>query len=131
MVLAAFCISEGGGSHNSQTNTTGAAMPVNETAAPGSVTRHATTVDDRLRTWTIYTPLQDRPDARPMPIVLVIHGTGDTGDGIRGGIGQDLEPLADEHGFVIAYADGYEHNWNECRAAGDWPAKEDNVDMSG
>ena len=133
-VLAASCTGDGGGdpsAHSTQPNTTGAAMPVHESAAPGSVTRHAATVDERPRTWTTYTPLHDRPDARPLPIVLVIHGTGDTGDGIRGGIGQDMEPLADEHGFVIAYADGYEHNWNECRTAGDWPAKEDNVDDVG
>lgn len=52
-----------------------------------------------------------------MPIILVIHGTVDTIFVIRSGIGQDLEPLADEHGFIIAYAEGYEHNRNECRTA--------------
>lgn len=104
-------------------------------ASPGSYTTHSTTVDDIERTWNVYTP--DRaasdtsPDAGPMPVVLVIHGTGDTGDGIRAGIGPDLEDLADREGFVIAYVDGYENNWNECRAASDWPAKQENLDDVG
>ena len=133
-ILVASCTSEGGSSKNDtgkQTDTTGSSMAVNDTAAPGNVTRHVITVDDRDRTWTTYTPLHDQPDPRPMPIVLVVHGTGDTGDGIRSGIGIDLERLADEHGFVIVYADGYANNWNECRVAGDWPAKEEKVDDVG
>ena len=133
-MLAASCSTEGGSSLSNsshQSDTSGSDMSANNTAAPGTVTRHTTTVDNRDRTWTTYTPLHDQPDPRPMPIVLVVHGTGDTGDGIRSGIGLDLERLADEHGFVIAYADGYANNWNECRIAGDWPAKVENVDDVG
>ena len=66
-----------------------------------------------------------------MPVVLVVHGTGDTGDGIRSGIGPDLEREAEEHGFIVAYIDGHDNNWNECRVAGDWPAKEKNLDDVG
>ncbi|MGO1949553.1 MAG: alpha/beta hydrolase family esterase [Mycobacteriaceae bacterium] len=105
--------------------------PVSETASPGSYTAHSTTVDDHERTWNTYTPAaasDPKPESDAMPIVLVIHGTGDTGAGIRSGIGEDLERIADSAGFVIAYVDGYENNWNECRAEGDWPAKEQDLD---
>ena len=32
---------------------------------------------------------------------------------------------------MVAYADGHANNWNECRAAGMWPAKERNLDDVG
>lgn len=97
----------------------------------GSYTTHSTTVDDITRTWNVYTPDAEAAGGEPMPVVLVIHGTGDTGDGIRGGIGDDLEREADEHGFIVAYVDGHQNNWNECRAEGDWPAKEQDLDDVG
>lgn len=103
---------------------------MDETVSPGNYTTHSTTIDDIERSWNVYTPEAGASDG-PMPIMLVIHGTGDTGDGIRSGIGEDLEREAEEHGFVIAYVDGHENNWNECRAAGDWAAKEDDLDDVG
>lgn len=95
----------------------------------GPLNHHSTTVDGLERTWSTYSPgASHEPLA---PVVLVLHGTGDTGAGIRGGIGPDLERLADEHGFTIAYVDGYENNWNECRRQGQWPAKERDLDDVG
>ncbi|WP_312976055.1 PHB depolymerase family esterase [Corynebacterium sp.] len=106
----------------------------NDTVSPmssGAYTRHSTTVNDIERTWGVYTPDRGDTDRTSMPVVLVVHGTGDTGDGIRSGIGEDLEREADEHGFVIAYIDGHENNWNECRAEGEWAAKEKDLDDVG
>lgn len=97
----------------------------------GGVTSHSTTVDGIERTWTVYTPAREGAASRPMPVVLVIHGTGDTGDGIRSGIGPDLEETADRENVVVAYVDGHRNNWNECRTAGDWPAKASNLDDVG
>lgn len=102
----------------------------NDTVSQGSYTHHATTLDGIERTWNVYTP-DAGPSDGPMPVVLVVHGTGDTGDGIRSGIGPDLEREAEEHGFIVAYIDGHDNNWNECRVAGDWPAKEKNLDDVG
>lgn len=99
----------------------------NDTVSQGSYTHHATTLDGIERTWNVYTP-DAGPSDGPMPVVLVVHGTGDTGDGIRSGIGPDLEREAEEHGFIVAYIDGHDNNWNECRVAGDWPAKEKDLD---
>ncbi|MEH6818311.1 alpha/beta hydrolase family esterase [Dietzia psychralcaliphila] len=102
-------------------------------AMPGDGTQglssDSTTLDDLTRTWTVYRPpAAVDPSA---PVLLVIHGTGDTGSGIRNGIGPDLEQLADEEGFSIVYVDGHANNWNECRREGDWPAKEEDLDDVG
>lgn len=101
--------------------------------SPGDYTSHSTTLDGIERTWHVYTPqaATDPANSGPMPVVLVVHGTGDTGDGIRSGIGDDLEREAEEHGFTVAYVDGHENNWNECRVAGDWAAKEKDLDDVG
>lgn len=123
-------LTEGGNSIDSDTATAERNDTVSP-SSPGSYTRHSTTVDDIERTWNVYTPDSDASRDAPMPVVLVVHGTGDTGSGIRSGIGEDLEREADHHGFVIAYVDGHDNNWNECRVAGDWPAKEKDLDDVG
>lgn len=101
------------------------------TSSDGGYSSHAATLDGVKRTWDVYTPESGESDGSPLPVVLVIHGTGDTGAGIRSGIGQDLERLAERDGFIVAYVDGYGNNWNECRAAGDWPAKQQDLDDVG
>lgn len=95
----------------------------------GSLTRHSAMVDDLERTWLTYVP--SGVDGITAPLLIVLHGTGDTASGIRGGIGPDFEKLADEHGFSVAYVDGHRNNWNECRSEGDWPAKERDLDDVG
>ncbi|MGO1635382.1 MAG: alpha/beta hydrolase family esterase [Corynebacterium variabile] len=99
---------------------------------PRSLPYHSVTVDGLTRTWDLYVPDgSDNAASQPMPVMLVVHGTGDSAAGVRSGIGPDLEELAESEGFVIAYVDGHANNWNECRAAGMWPAKEQNLDDVG
>lgn len=95
----------------------------------GPLSRHSRSVDGLERTWSTYPPASATDPSAP--IVLVLHGSGGTGSGIRAGIGPELERLADEHGFTVAYVDGYQNNWNECRRKGDWPAKERDLDDVG
>lgn len=97
-------------------------------AESGWSDHHSTTLDGVERTWSTYSPASA---GEGDPVLLVIHGTGDTGSGIRRGIGPEFENLADEHGFRIAYVDGFQNNWNECRRQGDWPAKERDLDDVG
>lgn len=101
-----------------------------DTPAEGGLASGTTTLDGLTRTWSVYSPADVSGDPAA-PVLLVLHGTGDTGSGIRNGIGPDLEQLADEHGFAIAYVDGHQNNWNECRTEGDWPAKELGLDDVG
>lgn len=95
----------------------------------GVVDRHSVLLDGLPRTWTTYTP----PDTHgpSTPLLIVLHGTGDTGAGFREGVGRDLEREADEHGFRVVYVDGFQNNWNECRLGGRWPAKDRELDDVG
>ncbi|MDX2355371.1 alpha/beta hydrolase family esterase [Dietzia sp. PP-33] len=108
--------------------------PLPSVVGPGDdsegLSGHSVVLDEVTRTWSAYRPPGTALDPAA-PVLLVIHGTGDSGSGIRHGIGPELERLADRHGFSIAYVDGHQNNWNECRREGDWPAKEKGLDDVG
>jgi polyhydroxybutyrate depolymerase len=36
--------------------------------------------------------------------------------------------LADQHGFIVLYPDGYRRNWNDCRKNATFAAKRQNID---
>jgi polyhydroxybutyrate depolymerase len=77
------------------------------------------------RTFLHYAP----PDLPPQPpAVLVFHGAGGDGDQMRHLVGQELERLARQSGFVVVYANGHEGHWNDCRAGVPYPAKERGID---
>jgi len=42
--------------------------------------------------------------------------------------GYEFDRLADQHGFVVLYPDGYRRNWNDCRKHATFPAKLQNID---
>jgi polyhydroxybutyrate depolymerase len=54
-------------------------------------------------------------------------------DGMRMRVctGYEFDCLADQHGFVVLYPDGYRRNWNDCRKDATFPAKRENIDDVG
>lgn len=65
------------------------------------------------------------------PLVLVFHGSDGDARQARAAFGWEWDRLADEHGFVVAYPEGYEGHWNDCRAAGPYAANRLDVDDVG
>jgi polyhydroxybutyrate depolymerase len=45
--------------------------------------------------------------------------------------GYEFDQLADQHGFVVVYPDGYKHNWNDCHAKAAFAAHTENIDDMG
>ena len=64
-------------------------------------------------------------------LVLVLHGSNGDGLQMRGMIGRRLEPLAARAGFVVAYPDGFERHWNDCRGGASYAANRRDVDDPG
>lgn len=85
-------------------------------------------VGARVRSYVEYVPA--RLPARA-PLVIVLHGSTMDGAMMRKWTGYEFDSLADTHGFAVVYPDAYKHNWNDCRRAGDFPAKIENVDDAG
>lgn len=90
------------------------------TSAKGSIE-----VDGLKRTYLSYLP---QGLAKGAPLVLVMHGSGETGARIGIETGYGFERLADEHGFAVVYPDSYSFDWNDCGKVGDYTEKGREVD---
>ncbi|HEX2667425.1 MAG TPA: PHB depolymerase family esterase [Gammaproteobacteria bacterium] len=72
------------------------------------------------RTWYVHVPPSYQP-GHPLPLVIVYHGSGGSGDKIESRIG--LDAVADRLGFIAVYPDGISTVWagglaDEADAAG-------------
>lgn len=76
--------------------------------APPAV-RDSVAVGDTVRTYVVQPP---GPSAgTPVPLLLLFHGTGETGRSMRRSAG--LDTLAAARGYVVAYLDAAAGNWAE------------------
>ncbi|GAA2473027.1 alpha/beta hydrolase family esterase [Winogradskya humida] len=87
--------------------------------------RDSVEVAGRSRTYTVV----GQQNARNL--VLVFHGSGQTGDKHRDFTGRSFDTLTDDGAAVVAYLDGYKHNWNDARRASSFPARKANIDDVG
>ena len=95
---------------------------------PGKVERGALEHGGRTRTWIAYVPA--KPQAHPA-LVIVLHGSMGTGEHARQVFGYDFDLLAEEHGFIAVYPQGYKGHWNDCKVKGPYAAKAENIDDVG
>jgi len=68
-----------------------------------------------------------------LPLVIVLHGGGGTGEDqvklTEGG----LNTLADKEGFIVVYPDGFDKHWNDGRSGEEtgYRTQEENIDDVG
>jgi len=82
-------------------------------------------VGGRDRSYLLYAPA--RRLAAP-PLLVVFHGSMGSPGTIRVETGYGFDRLADRDGFVLAYPQGHEGHWNDCRKAADYPARRLGID---
>lgn len=85
-------------------------------------------VGDRVRSYAIYAPAGVSPRA---PVVFALHGSMGSAEQMRRATGYGFERLADRHGFIVVYPQGYDGHWNDCRRQGSYAAKQLRVDDVG
>ena len=100
----------------------------NAPALSADLQRAQIEVGDHQRDYAYYLPAKLPANA---PLLFVLHGSLQTPDDMRTFSAYQFERLADEHGFIVVYPQGYERNWNDCRAVADYPARQQNVDDVG
>lgn len=61
-------------------------------------------------------------------LILVFHGSKQTGAAHRHFTGGALDALAESGAAVIAYLDGHRRNWNDARKESAFPARVENID---
>jgi polyhydroxybutyrate depolymerase len=81
-----------------------------------------------VRSYAFYAPANLAPGA---PLVLALHGSMGNAEQMRRGTGYAFERLADRHGFVVAYPEGYEGHWNDCRKEASFAARRLRIDDVG
>ncbi len=94
----------------------------------GKIEHGALQHDGRERTWIAYLPTKP---ARHPALVIALHSSMGTGEQAREAYGYDFDLLAEQHGFIAVYPQGYEGHWNACRVMAPYSAKRENIDDVG
>lgn len=94
----------------------------------GKIERGALEHGGRMRTWIAYVPAKP---ATPPPLVIALHASMGTGEKARAAYGYDFDLLAEQHGFIAVYPQGYEGHWNDCKVMKPYSARRENIDDVG
>ncbi len=97
-------------------------------STPGTLPQATVRVGNLDRTYAYYIPANLRRNA---PLLLAFHGAGGSGENMRQATGYEFESLADKNGFIVAYPDGYQNSWNDCRRSTPLGAKKEDIDDLG
>jgi polyhydroxybutyrate depolymerase len=94
-------------------------------ALTGKVEQRRLDVGGISRSFLVYIP-ERRVD--PVPVLLVLHGSGSSAERMRSATGWAFEQIADREGALVVYPEGFERHWNDCRVEGDFAARRLAVD---
>ena len=94
----------------------------------GGAVRQDIRIAARDRHYLLYAPTRTQPAP---PLLVVFHGSMGSPGEIRAQTGYGFDRLADRDGFLVVYPQGYEGNWNDCRRAADFPARQLRIDDVG
>lgn len=102
--------------------------PFPQPALTGKVEQRRLDVGGMSRSFLAYIPERL---ADPVPVVLVLHGSGSSAERMRSATAWAFEQIADREGNLVVYPEGIEGHWNDCRSEGDFAAKRLGVDDVG
>jgi polyhydroxybutyrate depolymerase len=85
-------------------------------------------VGTSARSYTLYAPGGLTAGA---PLLIAFHPSSSSGEKMRKMSGATLERLARKYGFAIAYPDGFEGHFNDCRSKASYSARTMNIDDVG
>lgn len=94
----------------------------------GELTAGTIEAGGSARTYRVYTPREQQAGA---PLVVVLHGSGQSGAQVRVETGYGFDRLADANGFIVVYPDAFEGFWNACNIVGDYSANALDIDDVG
>ena len=101
------------------------ADPMEPPALPGSEQAGVLAHGGHQRSWLAYVPAAKSPSPA---LVLVMHGSMGDGEQMREATRYGFDVLAERHGFIAVYPDGYKGHWNDCRGSADYAANLENID---
>ncbi len=96
-----------------------------EPALAGKFRRETLTAAQHQRTFSFYVPASV---SKAPALIFVLHGSDGNGVQMRKFSHFQFDVLADREGFIVAYPDGYQGFWNDCRKSADYAANVENID---
>jgi polyhydroxybutyrate depolymerase len=90
-----------------------------------AVSKHTIQVGTRNRTYTV---IVQKVPQRSAPLLIVFHGSNQTGEKMRAFSGNVFDELVQKHGFVVVYPDGYKGHWNDARLSSNFPTRKAGID---
>ena len=88
-------------------------------------TTEAIDVGGRQRTYTVVGP---GDGVRPTAVVIIYHGSNQTGSKLRKFSGHIFDRLATKNRAVVTYPDGYKGHWNDARISTNFAARTEGYD---
>ena len=82
------------------------------------------------RTYLIHVP-NSYDKTKPMPLLIVLHGGGGTGEGMVKLTLRGFNRLSEKEGFIVVYPDGIEKHWNDGRENVSYRAHRERIDDVG
>src|ERR1700675_1550103 len=104
-----------------------APSPANPTLS-AAIQQDSIPIGSMTREFLEYVP---RAISAHSPLVIVLHGSLMDAKSMREWTGYEFDKLADQHCFVVVYADGYKHNGNDCHSQATFAAHTENIDDMG
>ena len=104
-----------------------APSPANPTLS-AAIQQDSIPIGSMTREFLEYVPHDISPHS---PLVIVLHGSLMDARSMREWTGYEFNKLADQHGFVVVYPDGYKHNWNDCHSKATFAAHTEHIDDMG
>src|ERR1700687_995508 len=104
-----------------------APSPANPTLS-AAIQQESIPIGSMTREFLEYVPHHISPHS---PLVIVLHGSLMDAKWMREWTGYEFDQLADQHGFVVVYPDGYKHAWNDCHSEATFAAHTENIDDMG
>jgi polyhydroxybutyrate depolymerase len=89
------------------------------------VSKHTIQIGSQKRSYTAVAP--DAPQ-KSAPLLLVFHGSNQTGEKMRAFSGNVFDELVEEYGVVVVYPDGYKGHWNDARLSSNFPTRKAGID---
>lgn len=78
--------------------------------AQSEVERQSVEIDGVERSWVQYVPEAVKESGEAVPVVILLHGRTGTGEGTVSAT--EMNPVAEENGFIVLYPDGLKTQWN-------------------
>lgn len=91
----------------------------------GQYKTHQLKIDESLRNYGIYVPANAKSETS---LVIMLHASQQSEARFRAWLGAEFDEQAEKYQFIVAYPDGIDYHWNDCRRNASYTANKAGID---